>query len=311
MLNRLRTNKARALEELRGLGVIGKGYEECAPLDESKREQLIALGRGGVPEVVVKLARPVDPLWAAVRYLEAYRDSPLVPRLRYVDPGCAFLAYDFVSGTDPRESDVRVDKARALETLVGELLCRYESAGSADACWVDELHPADTDTSYRGRTWQEYIEMYLWHRHAAVRPHLPKGAEALVLELAASPRRRGEGPLALVHGDCGGHNFVFREGVLAGVIDPRPVAGEPVWDLAMAFVSWPGDLTLETVMPAAEALERAGRWSPAAGAREEVLIEEVLIAMYAWIGIVAKHMPEELPEYVAAWGRWEELLQRA
>ena len=297
------------------MGVIGEGYEECAPLEERKRERVIALGRGGVPEVVVKIERTVDPLWATVRYLEAYRASPLVQRLRYVDPEFAFLAYDFVPGAAetvrPPEGGEPLNKAGVLEKLVLELLSGYVAAESADACWVDELHPTNTDTSFRGRTWQGFIEMYLWHRHDAVRPHLPGGAKALVLELAASRRRRGEGPLALVHGDCGGHNFLFRDGALVGVIDPRPVAGEPVWDLAMAFVSWPGGLTLETVIPAAEALERSGRWSPVAGTRERVLIEEVVIALYAWMGIVAKHMPEELPEYVEAWGRWTELLRRA
>jgi hypothetical protein len=123
-------------------------------------------------------------------------------------------------------------------------------------------------------------------------------------ELAALSRRRGPGPLALLHGDCGAHNFVTRGGSLAAVIDPRPVAGEPIWDLAMAFVSWPGALTLDTILPAAESLERAGLWHPAPGTRHRVLVEEVLIALYAWIGVAGKHILEELPAYVAAWSEW-------
>jgi len=298
------------LEALRRSGVIDASYNECAPLDTAKSHRLIALGRHGTPEIVVKLDRP-DVLWAAARFLQTYGASPVVPRLRYVDPDFGFFAYEYVPGADPRESTDRIDKAQALQTIVRDLLSRYVAADAADACWVDELYPPDNDTGHLGRTWQGFISMYLYHRHMAVRPHLPSDAEALVRDLAVSPERRGDTPLALLHGDCGAHNFVFRGGALTGVIDPRPVAGEPIWDLAMVFVSWPDALTLDAIAPAAEALERAGRWGPPPRERQRLLTEEVLIALYAWIGVVAKHIPKELPVYIAAWARWTDLLGRA
>jgi hypothetical protein len=57
------------LEALRRSGVIDASYTECAPLDTAKSHRLIALGRHGVPEIVVKLGRP-DMLWAAIRFLQ-------------------------------------------------------------------------------------------------------------------------------------------------------------------------------------------------------------------------------------------------
>jgi aminoglycoside phosphotransferase (APT) family kinase protein len=144
-----------------------------------------------------------------------------------------------------------------------------------------------------------------------VRPHLPRGAAALAQRVAGAPRRRGEGPLYLLHGDCGANNLVFREGRLAAVIDPHPAVGEPIFDLAYAFVSWPGDLTLDTILPAAEALERAGRWRPPPGERHRLLIEEVVLALYVRLGTFAVWRRADVPAYVAAWAHWTDLLRRA
>ena len=49
-------SKARALEELRRVGVIGEGYEECAPLEERKRVA-DALEAAGSPAVAALMRR--------------------------------------------------------------------------------------------------------------------------------------------------------------------------------------------------------------------------------------------------------------
>ena len=67
--------------------------------------------------------------------------------------------------------------------------------------------------------------------------------------LAVAALRRGDWPLYLLHGDAGAHNLVFRDGRLVAVIDPLPTVGEPIFDLTFAFVSWPGDLTMDTILP--------------------------------------------------------------
>lgn len=298
-----------AAAELRRLGVVDDSYSVCPPLEGGTSGKVLALGRGAIPEIVVKVDRPAV-LWAAVRFLDAYGNSPLVPTLRHVDPAFRFFAYEYAPGADARESTERIDKPRALLTLTRDLLCHYVPADAPGAWWVDGFYPPDGPAP-AGTPWQDFVAAYLSHRHEAVRPHLPAGAEALVRTLASLPHRRGSGPLALLHGDCGAHNFVFRAGHLAAVIDPRPVAGEPIWDLAAAFVSWPGDLTPETVLPAADALERAGRWRPQPEDRLRVLLEEVLIALYAWTGVCVRYLPDDVPHYVDAWNGWAGLLRSA
>jgi hypothetical protein len=298
-----------ALAELRLHGVIDAGDVACVTLRDGADTAVVALDRGTGPELVVKLAQP-GILWAAARFLEAYRGLPLVPTLRHVDPAFRFLVYDWAPGVIGREMEAPVDKAQTLLALTRALLCRYIPAGTAVGCQLDELYGPE-DGWPRGRTWQGFLRMRLAGRHDTVRSHLPRGAAAFVRRLAAAPRRRGEGPLYLLHGDCGAHNFVFRGGRLSAVIDPLPMAGEPVFELAFAFVSWPGDLTLETILPAAEALERAGLWRPPPRKRRRLLIEEVVIALYSRVGTFVVNRPADVPAYLEAWAHWTDLLRGA
>ncbi|MGH2350126.1 MAG: aminoglycoside phosphotransferase family protein [Chloroflexota bacterium] len=297
-----------ALAELRRHGVIGANGIECVPLRVYRDTAVVVLDRGAGPELVVKVDQPAM-LWAVGRFHEAYRGLPLVSVLRHVNPAHRFLAYDWVPGELGRGLDPPPEKAEMLLALAQGLLCRYVPVDSADAGWLHELYGAE-DGRPRGRTWQQFLGRGLAGRHDQVRAHLPRGASALVRRLAAAPHRRGEGPLHLLHGDCGAHNFVFQEGRLSAVIDPLPVAGEPVFELAFAFASWPGDLTLDAILPAAEALERAGRWRPPPRARRRVVIEEVVIALYSRVGTFVVNRPADVPAYLEAWAHWTDLLRR-
>jgi hypothetical protein len=301
-----RLSTVEALEDLRETGVIDSSYGEASQLAGGTTDAPVAIGRGAGPELVVKVDHP-GVIWAAARFLYAYAGSPLVTPLRHVDARHRYLAYRYAPGVLTRDSAVSIDKGRALSSLASNLLCTYLPASAPMACWIDELHQP-VDRQPHGRTWQGFLEMVLSRRHSQARAHLPEGAGDLALELAASPRRRGNGPLFLLHGDCGAHNFLFVEGHLSSVIDPRPVAGEPIHDLAAAFVSWPGALTLDTVLPAASALERSGRWSPQPSHSRRLLIEEVLIALYSWVAACARYIPEDVPVYSEAWDHWTALL---
>jgi hypothetical protein len=297
-----------ALAEMRRRGVIDDGYVERIPISRGEGRAVVALGRGGGPELALKLDQP-SALRAAARFLEVYRGLPLVPTLRHVDPAYRFLVYDWEPGTLVRDGRARIDKATALLELSRGLLCRYVPAGTAAACHLEEIYASEAGPP-QGRTWQDFLGLALSGRHETVRTHLPRGAEALARDLAAAPQRHGGGPLYLLHGDCGAHNFVVRDGRLASVIDPLPLAGEPIFELAFAFASWPGDLTLDAIMPAAETLERAGLWHPPRR-RTRTLVEEVVIALYSRIGTFVTWRPADLPAYVDAWAHWTGLLRRA
>lgn len=301
---------SQALAELQRCGVINTEAVRQVPLHrpgEDGATGVVALDLGAGPEMVVKIDDP-SALSAVVRFHEAYRGAPLVPTLRHADPESRFVAYDWVAGELGRGLEPPPDKPTTLLAIAEGLLSQYVAAPSANP---GRLHAPRLPPNSAWRTWQQFLGGVLYSRHDQVHAHLPSDAAALVKDLAASPHRHADGPLYLMHGDCGAHNFVFRDGRLVAVIDPAPMVGEPIFELAFAFASWPADLTLDAVMPAAEALERAGRWHPPRGARQRALIEEVLIAMYSRVGTFVVNRPGDVPAYLDAWTRWTDLLTNA
>jgi hypothetical protein len=128
-----------ALAELRRHGVIGAGDVRQVPLRVYRDTAVVALDRGAGPELVVKVDEPAM-LSAVARFHGAYRDLPLVPALRHVDPAHWFIAYDWAAGELGRGMDPPPDKAETLLAVANGLLCHYVPAGSADAFWLHELH---------------------------------------------------------------------------------------------------------------------------------------------------------------------------
>ncbi|HEX2033711.1 MAG TPA: phosphotransferase [Chloroflexota bacterium] len=306
-----------ALAELRRRGVLGPADDvACVPLQVDSTKAVVALDRGAGPELVLKLDR-CSLVWAAAVFLETYHGLPFLPALRHVDPAYRFLVFDWASGATGRQLEAQgaiaaVDKAQTLLSLARGLLCRYVPADPAlgpPGCWLHERYPGRS--AVRSHTWQAFLARGLASRDDPVRPHLPPGTAALVQHLASAPWRRSGAPPHLLHGDCGAHNLLFLEGHLTAVIDPLPAVGEPIFDLAFAFVSWPGDLTLDAILPAAQALESAGRWCPPPRERHRLLIEEVLLALYVRLGTFAVWRRKDIPTYVAAWAHWTDLLRRA
>ena len=292
-----------ALAELHERGVINIGTVRQVSLHrpgEDGATGVVALDRGAGPELVVKIDDP-SALSAVIRFHQAYRGTPLVPALRHADPESRFVAYDFVAGELGRGLEPPPDKAATLLAIAEELLSQYVPVPSATP---GRLHAPWLPASFRWRTWQQYLAAVLHGRHDQVHAHLPGDAAALVEEIAASPRRHADGPLYLMHGDCGAHNFVFRDDRLVGVIDPAPMVGEPIFELAFAFASWPADLTLDANV-------RIVRVPPPPREARRALIEEVLIALYSRTGTFVVNRPGDVPAYLDAWTRWTELLAQA
>jgi hypothetical protein len=324
---------------LRAAGVIDSRLTECRRLSGGTVSRVAALSRpGGPSELVVKINAPAV-VRAEAQFLETYGASPLLPALRHLDPACRFLVCEFRPGVQVRYGEHRADVAGAMLTLVRDLLSRYvpfDAAGDGAererpgqraaqqgaqrmgqpgapgkrVGWVAELPDGAEDG---GRlTWPEFLGERMSHRHALLAGYLPEEDGQLVERLARAAHRREEGPLYLLHGDCGAHNFLFEPssggeptevGPLAAVIDPDPMVGYPVFDLAFAFVSWPNGLEPEAILPAAEALLAAGRWRPRSDWRR-ILWEEVAIALYMRMGTCLMHHPRDLPAYLESWKRW-------
>ena len=318
-----------AAAELRRGGLIDAALTECVPLAGGTASRVAALSRpGGPPEAVVKVNEPPQ-VEAEALFLRTYASAPLLPRMRVVDRSHRFLVYDYVTGVHVRYGQDRVDTRTAMLTLVHGLLAHYLPADGPlhprAAGEVAELLAASGDSDQgtdastgapRGAPvgWPEFLGEHVAYRHERLAEHLPGEDLRIAERLAREPRRAESGPLQLIHGDCGAHNFLFDHGRgsdgsvgdLAAVIDPYPIAGYPIYDLAFAFVSWPNGLDPAALLPAAEALRESGRWRPNGDPRR-ILWEEVLIALYMRMGTCLAHHPKDLPAYLEAWPRWRAL----
>ena len=112
----------------------------------------------------------------------------------------------------------------------------------------------------------------------------------IVNELSKGEGRRKH----FLHGDTGIHNFVFRNEILRGVIDPSPIVGPVLYDFTYAFCSSPDDLETETLFEAFSHLNNVD-------IENSRLIMEVIVQMYTRIGVCAKVHPQDLEEYLVAW----------
>jgi hypothetical protein len=286
-----------AAAELRAAGIVDAALTRCEALAGGTASRVAALARpGGEPELVIKVNEP-EAVRAEADFFRTYAASPLLPALRHVDPSHRFLVTDFISGVKLRYQEDDVDVGDVMQTLVRELFGRYVPADPA---------------SVENEDWCEMLGSRVAERREFLAPHLDAGDQLRVERLARSERRREDAPLCLLHGDCGAHNFLFRArpggpGQLRAVIDPWPMAGYPIYDLAFAFVSWPHRLAPGDILPAAEALRASGRWQPR-GDLQQTLWEEVVIALYKRLGTCKYHHPGDLPHYLQAWPRWLRLV---
>jgi hypothetical protein len=246
----------------------------------------------------------------------------LLPALRHFDAAYRFLVCDFVPGVRLRYGEDRVDVAEVLLTLVHGLLSHYAPAAGQDTVApvaellreADERDGARPTPGLSGRrklSWPRFLGDHVAYRHDRLSRHLPANDRRWVERLARAPRRTEQAPFSLLHADCGAHNFLFQQrpghvGPLRAVLDPYPLVGYPIFDLAFAFVSWPNGLEPEAILPAAEALRASGRWQPNGDPRG-ILWEEVLIALYNRMGTCLVHHPRDLPAYLAGWSRWRRL----
>jgi hypothetical protein len=312
--------------ELRASGIVDSALTRCDTLVGGTLSRVASLARPNeAPELVIKVNTP-SVLLAEAMLLRTYAGSPLLPRLHHADPALRFLVIEFVPGRQLCYGVDRVDVGEVMITLVRELLARYVLASEAGlpvevvgelAPWLEHRDGPDGDGPAAPKEsvpvrWQLFLERLLSHRHELLAPHTTKEDRALVERLARSDHRGEEAPLYLLHGDCGAHNFLFERhgdtpGKLRAAIDPFPVVGYPILDLAYAFVSWPNGLDPEHIVPAAEALREFGRWRPN-GEWRQVLYEVVALMLYMRMGTCLMHHPRDLPAYLEAWQRWRTMV---
>jgi len=288
-----------ALQALQTLGVIREAQTECATLTGGSESALVVVGRPGRRELVIKSSPVEGRVAAEAAYLRVYGRSRLLARVRHVDPKGRYYAYDYLSGERLPQRCPDVDKAATLAALARDLFNRYRPFGAI----ARKLGGMNNSAAL---AWQPGWLASVPKQRQRFGEYLPREGEALALELAAASLRRVPAQAGwLLHGDPGPHNFLFGGGRLTGVIDPTVRVGEPIYDLARAFAAWPGDFSLETLLPAVEALET---WRTPS---RRALIEAVLPPLYGQVIACLWHQPEDLPGYQDGWDYWTRLLAAA
>ncbi|MEH6987616.1 phosphotransferase [Cytobacillus firmus] len=222
-------------------------------------------------------------------FLNDYKKTDLLPKLLFVEPLYEYIIYSFIEGT---ANYVRKNKKETLQTLVQGLLNHYKPVDSSGGWgWADQ--PSES--------WEIFILDKINEANKILHSRLDNSHYNFVLELAEKNSKDKEA--FLLHGDCGVHNFIFRNGQLSGVIDPTPVIGEPLYDLIYAFCSSPEELTKETLLSAAAFLKSKTEINPS------VLYEEALVGLYLRMATCIKHHPSDFQEYLEAWDYWEEIVK--
>ncbi|UVI27918.1 phosphotransferase family protein [Paenibacillus spongiae] len=265
--------------ELFAAGVLPSGELAMDKLEGGTNSHVYLMKCGKYDRLVLKYneAGAVD---AEAAFLKRYVKLPIVPSFRYADPANRFLIYEYIEGATTYYPG---NKGGLLLELVRQLIAKYEEVE-----W-----PAG-----RNVTWQQdLIERTKLTRSASGDLFTEEDHE-LAAELAGNSSRV-TGPFYHLHGDCGVHNFVFDEDrQLSGVIDPLPLIGQPMYDLAFAFCSSPDELTPDVI--AEVVYDEAWPFS-----RDlKALYEEVAIALYNRIVTCTYHHPHDLRAYLNAWKQW-------
>jgi fructosamine-3-kinase len=277
------------IEEITDKGILNLKIVETKPLSGGTTSQLFLLRDSEDTKFVVKFNEP-HVLEAESHFLLFYKNVDMLPKLLYTEPDYRYIVYSFIAGS---VDDPRKNKKEMLQTLVQFFINHYKPVlNSASWGWADET--ADS--------WQQFFKCRVNESSETLQSYLDKEDYDLVLKLVNSSDRSRLTKPYLLHGDCGVHNFIFKEEKLAGVIDPTPVYGDPLYDLIYAYCSSPCDLTRETIYSAASHLKIGENIS------EQSLYEQVVIGLYLRLATCVRHHPNDLQEYLAAWNYWKNSL---
>ncbi|QHW31507.1 phosphotransferase [Paenibacillus rhizovicinus] len=274
------------MHEIIAARVLPMAVDQWSKLRGGSNSTVWALGTSDTPRLFVFKANEPEIIAAETRFYGMYQGIPLFPVIRYVDPQYRFYLYDFIAGDTDYD---RKTKSQLMPELSDRIIRHYIHSEHADEFeWVEAPERIDGDLIY-SRT--------------VIGDHLSPADHELVraIQSRRSTRLLREN-LYILHGDFGVHNFLFRDGQLAGIIDPFPKIGRPLYDLLYAFCSSPDDLHLPILL---QAVERAGL----PPMHEQALIEDMLMAMYFRMATCLTYHSEDISRYQEAWSEWRQLQQ--
>ncbi|MBP3961528.1 phosphotransferase [Paenibacillus lignilyticus] len=271
------------IQELAGKHIIHPDTRLMHQVSGTTEGRVYILMADEQPRYVLKL-EDAEYLSVVSQFLNDYAASPLLPKVHFTAPDNSYIVYAFVRGTTGGERGLKQDW---LPRLTADLLNHYREVEQSDPSLVWDDHTLDG----------------LDFAKNEMGSLLPEADYELVVSIAIKLLVYREArPDYWLHGDCGVHNFVYREQQLVGVIDPTPMAGPLLYDFIFAFVSSPDDLTMETLLAALELLDHEPM-------EREELVWEVVVGLYYRIGVCLLHHPHDLPAYLEAWNYWKALVR--
>ncbi|QYK63331.1 phosphotransferase [Paenibacillus sp. S25] len=225
--------------------------------------------------------------------LHTYTHSLLLPKVLLSAQDKSYFVYTFIDG---KTHFNRGKKRNWMRILVKELLNQYVEHQGKNT-WGRIEFPRET--------WKEFNEISIEEARINLKNVLlPEDYQYVKLmskKLFNDDSKQGT--KYLLHGDTGVHNFVFNDSTLIGVIDPSPMVGPIIYDFLYAFCSSPDDINTDTLFAASDLLEQGN-------VERTRLIEETLIHLYCRIGLSIRHHPNDLTEYIQAWGYWKKLCKQ-
>ena len=252
--------------------------------------ELILLECTDGQKIVIKQNEP-QTIESEGKFLFSYKEVNLLPHLLFVEPSNRYLVYSFIEGSTQFS---RENKKGMLSALVNGLINNYEIVDHPPG-WGWEVYPA--------RTWKDFLLNEIFNAKEVLKSNLNEDEFRFVRNLVETSKEDSSAfkPF-LLHGDCGVHNFIFKEEQLYGVIDPTPIIGDPMFDLIYAFCSSPDQLKIETIDYAVSQLNIKGyQVSP-------FLYEDIVIGLYLRLRNCNLHHPADLPDYLKAWQYWKDIL---
>ena len=240
----------------------------------------------GTKTLVIKTNNPFV-IKADTVYFEIYKDLPLVTKLRYKDPENRYHVCDFVVGDMPF-GFIPSKEGEILKQLNDDLLWEFQVYSGDVEGWGQLYDPVGS--------WHEFMQEEMKRTKERIEGVLSADDQRLVNDLIDQFYNANPVEKYLIHGDCGTHNFIYKEDKLISVIDPSPILGEPLYDLLYAFCSKP--LTL-----------KADFFHEVCKISDNKLIAGKLLPVLCYrIGTATKYHPHDIPAYLEEWGYWKSLL---
>lgn len=173
-------------------------------------------------EYVFKVASPAK-LKAEYLFVNYYKNSKYSQKLVFYDKNNRFIVYNYIEG----DTLSNYPNGKRLIKQVWKYIKGYQEYGEFGFGDINKPHA----------TWQDFLVKMVDDSKFDLRGHVPK--EQLLQLQQKLKNLNSSFTKTLLHGDLRVENFIFKNSLLVGIIDPYPMIGDPRFDILFFLVSTP------------------------------------------------------------------------